>query len=120
MATARFTAGAVLSTIGTLAGTVDTTLGSVSKSVGMFNAFVDKAAEAQRKRYAIEAAELDDRLIDEAADIRATHRKAIDTKLNADPVYAEHYAHARKDYQAILDKVNGVNQSSRPQLVAGE
>lgn len=119
MATARFTAGAVLSTIGTLAGTVDTTLGSVSKSVGMFNAFVDKAAETQRKRYAIEALELDDRLIDEAADIRATNRKAIELKLSGDTVYKEHYIQARQDYQAILDKINGVKPQS-PRLVAGE
>lgn len=102
MATARFTAGAVLDTVTVAATTVVGALDTVSNGVGMLNAFVSKAAEEQRKRYLIDAATMDQRLVDEAARDQATRRRALDKELDADPVFKDHYLEAHAEFLAIL------------------
>ena len=57
MATARLTIGTVLGTVVSAAETVTSTLNAVSKTVGMANAYVEKAAREQQGRYLNDAAQ---------------------------------------------------------------
>ena len=56
MATARLTLGTVLGTVVSAAETVTGALNAVSKTVGMANAYVEKAAREQQGRYLNDAA----------------------------------------------------------------
>lgn len=106
MATARFTVGVVLDTVNVAASTVTSTLNVIGKSAGMANAFIDKKAEEQTKRYAIEAVSLDYRLAEQAGRERAVERKALESECDADPVFKRHFEDAYKEYLEVLRPSN--------------
>lgn len=108
MATARFTVGAVLDTVNVAASTVTSTLNIVGKSAGMANAWIDKMSDEQTKRYAIEARDLDYRLVEQAARERALERKALEKETDADPLFKKHFEDAYAEYLNVLRPQKGL------------
>lgn len=67
MATARFTLGSVMSAVSETATTVTSTMNAINTTVGMANAFVNKAAADQKLRYTASAVGSKQRILNEVA-----------------------------------------------------
>ena len=67
MATTRFTIGAALSAVSESAATITNTMTAVNTALGMANTFVNRAAENQRIRYAMESIDQTKQIADELA-----------------------------------------------------
>ena len=67
MATTRFTIGAALSAISESAATITNTMTAVNTTLGMANTFVNRAADNQRIRYAMESIDQTKQIADELA-----------------------------------------------------
>ena len=67
MATTRFTIGAALSAISESAATITNTMTAVNTALGMANTFVNRAADNQRIRYAMESIDQTKQIADELA-----------------------------------------------------
>lgn len=67
MATTRFTIGAALSAISESAATITNTMTAINTTLGMANTFVNRAADNQRIRYAMESIDQTKQIADELA-----------------------------------------------------
>ena len=67
MATTRFTLGAALSAVSESAATITNTMTAVNTTLGMANTFVNRAADNQRIRYAMESIDQTKQIADELA-----------------------------------------------------
>ena len=67
MATTRFTLGAALSAVSESAATITNTMTAVNTALGMANTFVNRAADNQRIRYAMETIDQTKQIADELA-----------------------------------------------------
>ncbi len=67
MATTRFTIGAALSAVSESAATITNTMTAVNTALGMANTFVNRAADNQRIRYAMESIDQTKQIADELA-----------------------------------------------------
>lgn len=100
--TARSTIGTVLGTVETTALTFTRALDAANTSVGMLNTYVERAADTQRKRYALESEALDQKLMDDAALLEMNRRTEIDRQIGSDPRKLELYNNALKRYRKVL------------------
>lgn len=67
MATTRFTIGAALSAVSESAATITNTMTAINTTLGMANTFVNRAADNQRIRYAMESIDQTKQIADELA-----------------------------------------------------
>ena len=67
MATTRFTIGAALTAVAESAATITNTMTAINTTLGMANTFVERAADNQRIRYAMEAIGQTKQIADEIA-----------------------------------------------------
>lgn len=67
MATTRFTLGAALTAVAESAATITNTMTAINTTLGMANTFVERAADNQRIRYAMEAIGQTKQIADEIA-----------------------------------------------------
>ena len=67
MATTRFTLGAALSAVSESAATITNTMTAINTTLGMANTFVNRAADNQRIRYAMESIDQTKQIADELA-----------------------------------------------------
>lgn len=84
MATSRMTLGAILSAASETAATVTTTMNTINATVNMANTFVNKAADNQRIRYAMEAVGTKHAIATEIAMEMQQRNDAINDYLNGD------------------------------------
>lgn len=119
MATLRLTAGSVLGTVEKAATTLTSTIDVLSTGVGMINARVQQAAEAQRKTLLIEAETEDEEILDRVSLEQAQRRVQIEELVSRNPQLEKHFGDARKRYASILASANQ-KKTGTLSLVAGE
>lgn len=96
---------------GSLFGTVTTTAEAFSKvvessvtGVDMIDAFVQKAKADQAERYAVERRDHKQLVLEEVSRERGQRRARLQEELQADPVFAQHYAEAYKELSSVFDE----------------
>jgi hypothetical protein len=98
VATTRFTIGAALSAVSESAATITNTMTAVNTALGMANTFVNRAADNQRIRYAMESIDQTKQIADELA-LEMVKRDDVARKyLNGDQELLETF----NDYHAQL------------------
>lgn len=100
MATTRFTIGAALSAVSESAATITNTMTAVNTALGMANTFVDRAAENQRIRYAMESIDQTKQIADELALEMVKRDDVVRKYLNGDQDLLDTFNEYHKDLMA--------------------
>lgn len=103
MATARMTLGNVFGSISTAAETVTTTLNAASAGVGMLTAFVDKAAQDQKDRYALDSKTSREQLLIEKSQEIADMKVGVLTYCAKSKDHAQAFTEAYADLKTVFD-----------------
>lgn len=102
VASARMTLGTVLGTLSTAANTVTNVLDAASASIGMANAYVNNAANQQKKRILKDSSTFDERLIEEHGQETALRQVEIMKFCGQSAQHAKFYNDAAEKMREIL------------------
>lgn len=100
--TAPTTFGSILGLVSTTANTATGLVDTVAQTIGLASSYVNKAANEQRQRHALDAVDFTVNLIQDRAQAAALRKEEI-AKFRQVPERAKYFDEAAKVYQLALN-----------------
>jgi hypothetical protein len=101
MATARLTIGTILGTVNTAASAATGALDTIANTIGMANAYVEKAANEQAGRHKNDAALFTTQLVIEGAEAEAEMHRSVINYCKKSPEHKELFEKAYEKYAKL-------------------
>ena len=96
----------LLGTVNNTASAVSKTINAVTQSVDMLDLYIATAKETQRERYALEALDRRENLINQLAEAQEEREEQLNKKYAGAPQRAQRFESIRQRYLAALEPEN--------------